>query len=647
MSAIGGMYSMDGAPAERETLRELSRALRPMGPDGEEFFAAAGVGMVYRPFHTDAASRGEVQPVSAGDGLVLAFDGRIDNEGELRGLLGLAAEPGLRGPALMLAVFRRWGADGFARVIGDFALALWDGSRKRLVLATDGMGRRPLYYLHTPGRVYWASMCRPLLQAGGIAPEIDDGYVADYLANRVPSGSPFRGIGQVPGGHVLEAGAEGAEVRRYWAPDVNAEIRYRTDREYEEHFAELFREAVACRLKADGPVTCELSGGVDSSTIVCMADRLVREGAAETPGIRTASFVFDHSASSDERRYIRMIEEHLGRAGLHINEETGPLLQPLNPGLVPDTPSNRLLFMARQDHLNREMTAMGSRVVLSGIGGDQLFFSQPSPGQPLADLLVQGRVVEALRTCGAWSHAAGGLPYLKTLWMGGIRPLLPRRLDAALQPAWQMAEWLDPAFVRRTGFRERMLRRGDDVGFRLPSRAEQWGLLRRTMRMFALERWSGEGYLDARYPYLDRRIVQFALSVPLEQAVRPGESRSLVRRGQKGHGPPAVLERRTKSGPGEAMNRALIHEWPRLSQVLKDPRVVAHGFVDGDAFRTALTRARHGMTSNSSQLLKTLSLELWLRTLDTCSHSGSNAPPDERQPFRQGSNHAQADLHLA
>lgn len=645
MSAIAGICSLRGAPVRRDVLQGLSQALLPMGPDGERFFTTASLGMVFRPFHTDAQSRRTTQPLRGHDGLVVAFDGRIDNERELRAAMGVAGREAESGPGLVLEAYRRWELDAFARVIGDFALALWDADRQRLVLATDAMGRRPLYYLRTADQVMWASLCRPLLRAGGLEPRVDEGYVADYLANRASHDSPFQGIGLLPGGHLLLAGPDGVQLRRYWAPDPAAEIRYRTDAEYQEHFTALFREAVACRMRAEGAVVCELSGGVDSSTITCMADRLVREGAAAAPGMHTVSFVFDHAASSDERRYIAQVEARLGRTGIHISEDDAPLLQPLPEGLAPDTPGNRVLFLARQDQLIRRMREMGARVVLSGIGGDQMFWSQPVPGQPLADLLVQGRLVRMLRECSAWSRAAGGLPWLKTLWMGGVRPLLPRRALAALEPDARAGEWLHPEFVKRTGFRERMLPPADDAGFRLPSRATQWGFLRRTMRPFALERWSGEGYLDARYPYLDRRLVEFALAIPLEQALRPGESRSLVRRSLRGLVPPAVLERRTKTGPAEALNRALIREWPWLSALFREARVAELGFVKGDAFRAALHRARHGMASNQSQLLKTISLELWLRTLDDRPRSGDTPPPDGRHTIHHGGTYEGAVHH--
>jgi asparagine synthase (glutamine-hydrolysing) len=632
MSALAGVWAVGNAPVPTELLARISRALERMGPDGETTAEFPSGRMVFRPFHTDAASRRSPGPL-ASDGYLLAFGGRLDNAAEVRRTLRYAV-PHASDAELVLATYRAAGIEGFASLVGDFALSLWDPTRKQLLLACDALGRRALYYHRNAEHLFWASECRPLLQAVGRV-SLDDEFVADYLANRVSVGhSPFQGIHAVPAGHVLVVD-DGADARlvRYWQFDPGYRVTYRTDAEYAEHFSSLFREAVACRMRADGPVVCELSGGLDSSSIACTADALVRGGHVEAPSIRTVSHVYRTSATSDETPYIEQVERLLGQRGEWVLDDEWPLLQPLPKGLRPDLPSGRLASAAAEGRVDTLMKGWGSRVLLCGIGGDQLFWSQPYVGLPLADHLVRGQLVELFRAGVAWSRWQGhALPGV--LWAGAVKPLLPRAWQLRVEPEERMGEWIDSEFARRTQLPARMLPGVDDVGFHLPSTSRQYGLICPSLRPFALERSASERYVDVRYPYLDRRLVEFALAIPLDQKVRPGETRSVVRRGLVGIVPEAIRTRVSKSGPSEALQRALIREWPRVSPWLSAPLVAEHGYVDGDAFRTTLDRARHGLTTHASQLRKTLSLEMWLRTL----HELPSTPPARlrtRSPNKQ------------
>lgn len=615
MSALAGVCARQGAPVPAGALERMSRGLAWLGPDGEHAVRTASLAMLVRPFHTaPGAPAGE--PLQALDGSLLAFAGRVDNPDEVRRALGGDAGPGAGPEALALAAYRRWGIEGFGRLVGDFTLALWDAPRRRMVVAVDALGSVPLYYHAGPEHLYWASHARPLLDAAGLPMVLDDEYVADYMANRPSAGSIFRGIMQIPGGHalVMEDGGR-ADLRRYWTFDTGREVRYATDAEYEAHFTELFDEAVACRMQTGGPVWCELSGGVDSTTILFTAERLIREGRVSASALRTASYVFDHATSSDERVWIRQAEERLGRTGLHISEAECPILAPVPPGYRPDVPTNQICYVSRQDRLANAMAEDGARVVLSGIGGDQMFWSEPPEALPLADLVAQRRVGELLRQCGVWSRHLCW-PYLKTLWVGGIFPQLPARWQAKLQRSNPMGEWLDPAFLERTRLRERLMGSRDDLGYALPSASMQYAMVRQTMRSFALERTHPTPRVAAVYPYLDRRLVEFALAIPLDQKVRPGETRSIVRRAFRDAMPDRVRQRATKSGPTEAFQRAIIRDWPHLSRLFADSRAAARGFIDGQAFIQALSRVRHGLVVNPAQMHRTISLEMWLRTLE-------------------------------
>ncbi|HYR08912.1 MAG TPA: asparagine synthase-related protein, partial [Longimicrobium sp.] len=169
-----------------------------------------------------------------------------------------------------------------------------------------------------------------------------------------------------------------------------------------------------------------------------------------------------------------------------------------------------------------------------------------------------------------------------------------------------------------------------------PSASMQYSMVLQTMRIYALERTHAAPRVEAHYPYLDRRLVEFALAIPLEQKVRPTETRSVVRRAFRDIMPDRVRQRESKSGPTEAFQRAIIREWPHLSALFSSSRAAELGYIDAPAFVQALSRVRHGLVVNPAQMHRTISLELWLRTLETGSaqdEAEQDAPAGGTEPW--------------
>ncbi len=617
MTAIAGVWNRDGGSVSHRVLEYLSAQLADIGPDGDRILVAGSVGMVHRRFDTNATDRAVPQPVQASDGTMIVLAGRLDNADDLSRRLYMGVSP-RTSAELVLEAYRRWNTAMLPDLVGDFALALWNAHARELVLCVDGMGRGVLYYHVDERAVYWCSRSRPLVHVAQLSGEVDEEYVASYIANEVPDGSPFRGVDYLPAGHVLVVRERGAERRRYWTLSPDREIRYRSDGEYEEHFRALFRTAVACRIRTDGPVMCELSGGLDSSSIAGMARTLVACEPGTAPALHTVSYVFPNAAFADETGFIRAMEAHLGQPGLHVNDTDCPLLTPLPTTLITDHPTPAVLFLSRWNRVSQEMAHLGARVLLSGIGGDQVFCSPAADRVGLADYAASGQWRRLLRECRVWSLASRR-PYLAVLWRDGCRPLLPPRLQASVRSTWTRrepaAEWFERSFVRRTRLHERLLPPRDDVGFRQPSSKFLYRQIRRTVRPY-LGACPSTGHYETRYPYLDRRIVEFAMAIPFEQKVRPGESRSIVRRSLTSCVPRNVLARTSKSGPGEALLRALDREWPRIAALFERPRVAALGIVNAGRFRTHLGLARHGRVELESQLFRVIALEMWLEMIE-------------------------------
>lgn len=620
MSALGGIYAFDGARVEYDALTAMSTALAAIGPDGAQIAHDGSIGMVFRPFHTHAGSRRDSQPCRLPGGGLLCWDGRLDNHLEVATALGLSASS--RESQVVSAAVTRWGIDAFARLLGDFAVALWNPRERELILATDALGMRKMLYHRGAGGIVWASLARAVLVGAGLDETVDDEFVAGFLLrHRDATRSAFRGVRHVPGGHAVRVRPERVTLHRYYRPDPERKIRYRTDAEYEEHLREVLTAAVSSTMRTDGPLYSELSGGLDSSTMVCLADA-IDLGAANRDALQTVSYVYDQDFRSDERRYMAPVENQRGRRGLHIRNDDHCILRPpeYGPTFRPDQPSGQLVYLARHGHLASHMAARGARVLLRGIGGDETQWSYVDPGPPaVADLLSEHRYLAALTACRRWSLALQW-PFLRTLWRGGVFPLLSRRLQARFSPYRSEAFYLQPAALLAKSFRDRadledrVLGPVPDSDLPLPSQRHQYAVVREIADFAVPNLCLEAGCVELRYPFFDRRLVELMLAFPLDQKLRPGETRSVQRRALRGILPEEVRKRRTKGGPGEAFHRTLLRQWPWISELLQDPLVVDYGFIDPDALRRLLQRARHGM--HTGPLLRVFALEFWLHSLD-------------------------------
>lgn len=635
MSALGGIFNFGNnqAPVDRAKLAALGKLLAARGPDGGGEACNAHVGMTYRAYHTTHESQFEVQPVVSTDGHMLTWDGRLDNRDDLIADLsdGPRGERIITDAELVLAAYLRWGQKSFVRLIGDFGLALWDPHAKTLLLVRDVLGTRPInYYLHRGG-IVWSTELQPLLDIANIPREVDEEYVAGFLTRYPPWGrTPYKNVLGVKPQHFVSVNQDGAlKETSYWALDPNREIRYERDQEYEEHFLHEFNDSLKKRLRSHRPIFAELSGGLDSSSIVCVGDRFIKERESPASRLEMISYVYDESPTADESEYIKCVEQHIERAGHHLKESQYPILTDLNHSSTV-VPNGVDAFAGYYRGVQQTMEVDDARVLLSGEGGDQMLCSSDDPSPELCDLLIQGKFLALHRRLQVWSSALKR-PYSWLLVRRVIIPTLPDSLQFNLtgQPVNTIPPWFDTKFVARAHLKERMNSFPDHYGFRLPSSRDQ------SLGFISVVNHIAPGYrrdrlnAEIRYPYLHRPLIEFLQAIPFAQRVRPGETRSLMRRALKTTLPERIARRRTKGNPHEAVCRAVLRQLPHLRTFFDDARVSEYGYVDSRALLETLELAKHGLTVNLVSLLKTMSLEFWLRTLE---HPRSMATAEDCWP---------------
>lgn len=624
MSALAGIlkFGSDAAPVNEYEIAKLGVALDPRGPDGGFDLISGNVGMSYRAFHTNHESRLEVQPHVTSHGLMLTWNGRLDNRGDLirdlRPNLPHAGATAIPDLTIVMAAYLEWGKECFNRLVGDFSLALWDNRLRLLYLVRDAAGTRALKYHLNRDRIVWSTETAVFLNLADNQCEIDEEYMAGALSlNPVPGLTPYKNVINVKPGHVVTVNLKGdLYSERFWRLDPSREIRYSTDEQYEEHARAALLEAIHCRLRSDLPVFAELSGGLDSSAIVCLADQLIGRGEVQAQRLETVSHVFDECPTSDERRYIQLVEAQRQIPGTYIKDEHFRLLAPLPEDVTILTPNPVVLSFGFHDGVRRAMDRAGARVLLSGLGGDQMFGGVYGAYPEVADLLVSGRFIALDRSLRSWSTAMKK-SYLGLLWKDAIVRQFPKRFQAITSGrAAKLPDWYNRSFSTRMKLQERMLASDRLRSFPThTSRDQARGFLSTVKSISSC--WRTEQFgIEVSYPFAHRPLVEFLQALPLDQFMRPGENRVVMRRMLAGILPDEIAKRRTKGNPREAIFRAIAREAGRLRDVFENSRLCERGYIEKEPLFAALDRARHGYESHSAFLVQTILLEFWLRDIE-------------------------------
>jgi len=620
MSVIFGIRKPQGETVDEEGLLSLAASTERYAPDGTYIRAEGRIGMGFQPNHTTVRSRMEVQPVVDGRGNLLVFDGRLDNHQDLCRELGMVQGKDADSE-LVLAAFLRWGEAFFSRFIGDWAIALWSARDQILYLARDHAGTRTLYFQTSGTELLWSTYLEQFA-AMGSAETVSEQYAACYLGSlSIGDLTPYPGVRAVAPGHYMVVQDGKVRMEPHWQWMARDRIRYKTDEEYERHFFSLFRRAVERRTGPGAPILAQLSGGMDSTSIVCMCDYIRR---CDDPGaelLDTLSFYDDSEPDWNERPYFSITEARRGKLGIHI--ETSYANRPLQPSdpsqaayLLPGADSASIEHETR---FQRCVGHKGYRIILSGSGGDEMLGGVPTASPELADYLLAREFKRLLTQTTAWCLASRTPVWQELYSTAKFVVDLYRRphLDGKT-----VAPWITPQLQQMCldlSRRDFAGRAGRGLSPSAACNGQSWWFILDTLPHLAPSFLSRQEY---RYPYLDRDLVDFLFRVPREQLTRPGRRRSLMRRALKDIVPTEILERRRKAFTIRGALAWLAANKEQLEVMFADSCAAQHGFIDPTIFRSSLGSVLQGTDQKWRRaMMKTITLELWLR-----ARNGQPAP---------------------
>ena len=649
MCGIAGIIQADDRPFESGLLETMTSSLLHRGPDGEGYvlldardrekpFAVRGslrkavgnqpgrfdIGLGHRRLAIlDLTPLGH-QPMGTADGRFwITYNGEVYNAPELRReLSGVGAEfRSGTDTEVVLEAYRRWGRACLDRFNGMFAFAIWDARAHQLFCARDRFGIKPFYFRQAGARFLFASEIKALRCDPGYTVRPNDRVVYDYLTQGLHDHSTdtfYDGVRQLAPGEWLGVQIEesrGGKRSLSLAHDRWYHLPNRTQAVSAEEAApalrDLLQDSVRLELRADVPVGSCLSGGLDSSSIVCLMSRLLPRGA---PSLQTFSSCHA-DPRYDERAYIQLVVAETGVVNHQVVPDPIALYGDLPAVLRHQEEPLAGTSVLAQWAVMRAAGEAGVKVLLDGQGADEILLGYPGyMGSRLADLIRNGRWLEGLREWRAWRRIHGS--FHRTAAANFARGLFPanpiRRLRARMTGERQ---WLAATFASRVN--APTFSRPEPRAFR-HTVLDEHSRRSITQDLPALLHYEDRNAMafsvEARVPFLDHRIVELLLTLPAEDKLHRGMTKVVLREAMDGVLPARIRSRTDKMGFVTPEDSWLRVAWrPQIETLLASGSMRQRPYWKAPVLKEWYRRYCEGRLAAGPVIWRWMNVELWLR----------------------------------
>ncbi|RDH46986.1 lasso peptide isopeptide bond-forming cyclase [Fischerella thermalis] len=642
MSGMMGIYYLDGRSVDKQDLEKMVNTLAHRGPDGADIWHDGNLGFGHRMLWTTPESLLEKLPLvnQTGD-LVITSDARIDNREELLSILQINDCPleKITDTQPILAAYQKGEELCAEHLLGDFAFAIWDRKKQTLFCARDHFGVRPFYYYYQPNQEFiFASEIKALLCLPQVPRRLNEVRIGDYLALMMEDQkiTTYKNILRLPPAHSMVVSQSGIQQWSYWSLDPEHEIHLADNEAYAQEFRQIFTEAVKCRLRSAFPLISQLSGGLDSSAVTCVARNLLAE-VGKTP-LHTISSIFDKVTECDERPFINAVLEQGGFIPHYIHgDEFGPLsnldsiFQYEDEALL--GPSHFYPWM-----VYRAAKELGMRITLDGFDGDTTVshgiarLTELGRQGKWKALIQEAKAIAAQHNVSPYVVFRGhGLPYLQDLvkkwqWIEFVKTVqlihkhfgVSRKLliiAHGIKPFWEQVrlfwrgqhrqktspDWSLPQtplvnrnFAQRICLDERMQTLSPPREAPLTLRQEHWRSLTQGILAYTLEQmdqYAAMFSLEVRHPFMDKRLIEFCLALPSEQKLYQGWGRMVMRRALAGILPKSIQWRTDKADLSPNFNDGFLkRDRQILDQVMSQKMKNLEKYINLDVLQTAYQR---------------------------------------------------------
>lgn len=645
MSAIFGIHNLDGKPVSQSVLEKMSGLLSHRGNDGTGIWRNGSVGFGHRMLWTTVESLDERLPLAfEQDELVITADARIDNREDLLSRIGTFGKPeaSVGDSEIILAAYRKWGKNCTSKLLGDFAFVIWDKAEQSLFCGRDHLGVKSLNYYYSDKLFVFASEIKAILCVEEVPHILNEVKIGDYLTATSDDlvNTFYKDICKIPPGHQMTVNRNGKFVEAYWNLDPERETNYSSDKEYAENFREIFTEAVRCRMRSAFPLGSMLSGGLDSSSIACTARKIMLEGGSENRNsdIHTFSAVFEKVEKSDESFYINAVLKQGNFTPHYLKaDQISPLsdlekmiwhldgaIQPgnlyINWNLYKTAQENKVRVML--DGFDGDSTVSHGKVYLLELAQAKKWFAFLREAKGYAKNFDES--ASSLIWAYYWKYSLES----RLSKYDALRPLrrygkkmYKRTLTKDTRPPFtdsEIKDGLNPDFVERINLNAYL----KSVKAVAPKteREEHFARISQGAIPYILEtldKSSAPFGIEVRYPFFDKRLVEYCLSLPARQKMRNGYTRMVMRRAMEGILPKDVQWRPGKSNLSYGFNEGLRgFEYARINNILKSSVSLLKNYTNVKSLFEIHERFSNGSASDMDilKISSSISLALWLQT---------------------------------
>ncbi len=541
MSGITGIFRRDGKDVDPADIKKMNDKIAHRGPDGSKIWCEGPIAFGHQMLYTTPESLHEELPFEDEDsGLVITADARIDNRKELAPKLGIEDNEYVSDSYFILKAYEKWGEKCPDELLGDFAFVIWDKNQNKLFCARDHMGVKPFYYYLSEDAFFFSSEIKTLFIVPEVPYMLNEKKLAFHLliVHTDDNLTFYENILSLEAAHYFSLTMSKDEKNQYWKLDKDYRIDLDSEQEYIKNFREIFEEAVLCRLRTEFNIGFELSGGLDSSSIVCMAHRILNKDPYKKININTYSLVFDNLPQVDEQFYIdKVIESYDDIIPHKIRSDNINPLDNIDDILwqqeVPFYTINMSIFW----NLYNQMTKDKIRIVFSGSGGDETVISYEK--NYLYDLASKMQWIKLFREVNGYSKRSNKSRF-HVIFYHIIIYFIPTYLKNLYKKVTQDEKnkknnfILNEDFVNKVGGKEYL------ETFQYESlikdiktfRDFHYFAINNSARQMALEMMDLKASyfsIETRYPFFDKRLIEFCYAIPDEMKFHFGWNRYILR----------------------------------------------------------------------------------------------------------------------
>lgn len=631
MSGIAGIFRRDGEPVSKQRVQDMVRAIDHRGPDGTctRTFRNIGLGHCLMSFVDDETDARQPQPLVEKDkGLAVTCDASIYNISELSNKIGkrYEKEKNISNCQVILDSYKKWGKKCAKNIKGDYSFVIFDRRLGEAICARDVFGVKPFYYYLDNEYFIFCSECAGILQDKKVKSRISEKRVADMfgLFHDDVEESMFEYIKKLAPANIMKVGKKSCDKRRYWRLK-DKELQISSIEEYVHVFKKKFEEAVGSRVKNSSQLGAFLSGGLDSSSVVCTLAGQLSEG--QRP-LKTFSGVYNSVPKADESRYIEKVVNKVGSKSHYIEADKISTLSWYHK-YKKEAIDREPLFGANgrvNIHIHEMSSSKGVDILFDGFDGD----TTVSHGiGKINNLIINNKFIEAAKNIYRVSEMYGmSFPsmmysYIESFKLNNIPGY--KRIKALLKKAVggrgisQGRAWLNSDFASQVGWSERKRKHIDHKYHFVKSEKES----HYNRLMSGVMVWSNEmrdaasqlAGVEVRMPFWDRELVELSYNIPSDLKLRNGWSRWILRSAMEEKIPKSVQWRRDKANLGYGFNYALKNiDIEYVREAILSPSHIDK-YANMEKLRKSLGRLKESKATfdELNGLHRATSMELWLQ----------------------------------